>query len=320
LTNELIFDQNYQKVLEIAMNAKATPAQSNYHVRSGAMTKSGRFFHAGNHEYSITRSMHGEETLVANVLEAVGPNDPIVSLGFVGHDEGGIAAPCGNCRDILRQYISPEAVVLYGSEEGGKATVMPFSRYIVEDFIEIKGARGSLSILASEFKSHSIIFAVQDALKKADASWDIYTSKDQVYGASLEFKRSNDTFSRVSAGLETTVAYHPTLPIQGVVSALDFTEDKWPSEIGRLFLISRHGMPQVPYLDRQALQELSDRINSLRDESQPIPIWLFHMNDENNIQAAWVTDSDEWYPYPFSAAKLLGKDDLRCRMKEILDK
>jgi len=293
LGGEPLVDRNYSYLLRQALKAKPTPHQSNYPVYAAGLTLNGRVVTAGNHEYSLTKSLHAEETLVGRALEEFGEDDKICRIAFADGEPGEIGGPCGNCRDLLRQYADPRTEIIQGSLKGGAATVAPISVYYYDDFEEVdlgiarraSNRRGFLEAVTAEERSHK------------------YGDPRKKYGAVIVTPER--TFA---GGFEGDVSYHPRFPVANAIANLVYSGDVRISDfkIERLVLASSDGKPEVPYLDRQHFLEL---IKTRLTRPTAIPIWLFHVrepvgDEQGRVKKAWTTDSDEWLPYGFFSASV----------------
>ncbi len=292
----------YNHLLLSALRARPTPAQSNFYVRGAAMTRSGRVVSGGNHEYGITRAIHCEETLVARALEEAGSDDPISIVAFACGTPGKGAAPCGNCRDVLRQYATPDAVILQGAEAGGAANATPLRAFFLDEFIESTPS-GALT-LAEEV-------AIGAAVDAAKRSYAVYTSPERVYGAAIVGGTPECT-SVAPGGVETDVAYHPTLPLRNAISHLTYMGGNPSRLLAHLVIVAAIGhRPAVPYLERQHLKEFAERVSAAKGSNAPLPVWLVHAKEEGLVERLWVTDSNEWLPNPFWPGALWSAEALK---------
>ncbi len=94
---------------------------SNYQVGAAVLTTDGRIFEGVNAEaVSFTQTAHAEETAIRNAILAGVIHDLgqhfIVAIVFVSSNNK-FSAPCGHCRQIIREH-AQNCVVAQGSEEG----------------------------------------------------------------------------------------------------------------------------------------------------------------------------------------------------------
>ncbi len=287
---------DYSSILEYALQSHPTPIGSGYKVHTAGITRSGIIVRGSNHEYGITRALHGEESVVNAALEAAGTEDPLVTIALVAGQPGNIATPCGNCRDILLQYTAPDALVISASSQGGEVKILPLNAYFKQEFEEVTIP------LPPEIIAHS--------QRAAALAYDLYAKPEQVYLAALQ------TAAGVfAAGIETDVAYHPSLPIRNALLSVREALDPRRLNIESLYVISHGHAPQVPYLERQHLLEFVERLTAARKISAPLPIILAELTLNHRVLHTWKTNSQEWLPYPFSPANLGLQDRLEDSLK-----
>lgn len=101
-------------------------AVGRHHIAAAARTKSGKIF-TGLHldTYVGRASVCAEPIAVSQALVAGGAEDPIEAIISVRHPRPTeqnqaiqVVAPCGICREMLRDF-APEARVLLADEAGG---------------------------------------------------------------------------------------------------------------------------------------------------------------------------------------------------------
>lgn len=107
-------------------------AVGRHHISAAVRTRSGRIF-TGLHldTYVGRASICAEPIAVSQALAAVGPNDPIETIVSVRHprpteqhQDVQVVAPCGICREMLRDF-APDARVLLSDAAGGLKAYSP---------------------------------------------------------------------------------------------------------------------------------------------------------------------------------------------------
>lgn len=290
---ELGFNLKWTYALEAALESKATPIQSGYHVNTGAITKKGKIVLGSNHEMAITDTItHGEEAVIASALEKYGKDDPIQVIAFAGLGGGNIGSPCGNCRDAIRQYTDlNELVVVNASKDGGLAVVVPGRVFFKNEYTEIEGDKRR-QILLSE--------ASQQALKAEKTSYDIYLTKSspKIYGAAIMCENG----SVFRGSFRGNVAYHPDLPISAAIANFrDGSDNLSRKNVASIIVASKETVPDVMYKDRQDALEFAEGIQSLNKRSGiPLPVYLVNESEKK----VFKTDTYEWLPFSFSPKHL----------------
>ena len=294
----------YQNLMQVALDSKPTPHQSGFEVREAALTESGLIIPGSNHEYGTTRAIHGEESIVANVIERAGQKDFIVALAILTNvPPGTITAPCGNCRDLIKQYCAHYSDLLFGSPKGGKAIIMPMSQIYFDDFSELP--ESSLEAIA---KSKTLSAALNAERK----SYSIYAKPEQVYGVGI---RSGSMV--FGGGLEGDAAYHPSLPIRNALINLIYgSNNSKRTNVDEIMIVSRGQKPSVPYLDRQHLLEFVSRISSVNGRND-LPVTLVQTDSHGTPQKAWMTASTQWLPYGFTPADLGLDKELKASIEKL---
>lgn len=269
----------YTAVLEAARNARPTPLLSNYFVRGAAMTRSGKLFSGGNHEYSIGNAIHCEETLVARVLEEAGSDDPIAVVGFLDQsfDPGNVLYPCGNCRDVLLPHSESRTVIVDASIDGGPVAIKPLQDILYEPKRRVAISDLTVSDLhALAMAEHQRTQSLLSHLPR--------NKHDQVYGAAA-ITVDGEIFSARYVG---GGCYHGSNALWNVLVR---AQDSAP--IAKVF-VTGPLKPSVPYKDRQRLAEFAANENRGRE----IAVLLAKTRNQYPVQA-WKTDSTEWIPKTF---------------------
>ncbi len=269
---------NHTTILEKALAANPTPLNSHYQVRAAGMTKSGRFFHlaGSNHEYGNNSSAHAEYNLVSTASD-LAPNDPLVTIAIIAGEPDNLAAPCGDCRDYLREYIDPQAVIICGSLKGGRAIVRSFSAYLQDDFpvSNVTVASGDLGL----------------ALLARKKSYDLYAPGK--YVAVIRTKGGS-----FASGEMQTVNYKPTSPVASAITLLRNGGGPDRLQLEELQVYGFGEGPKVLYTDRQIFHELLKGAE-LFGVPLPVPIKLVELSLEDKVSKVCVTDSHHWFPHPF---------------------
>jgi len=296
-------DPAYREFLREALNSHPYPSQSGFNVHAIGVTKSGLKIIGGNHEYGITSAIHAEESLRANWAEKAGPKDLIETLGFATKEDSEMFFPCGNCRDVLKDIISPTGNMIYGNPDG-KMEKLPLYKLYSDDHKKLHGINVTAQLQR----------LVDDALDSLNKSYDYTLSdknKNSLYAASIQTK-SGEIFS---AGFEGDIAYHPSLPIRNAQILLKhspgITENRL--SIDKLVIVQKT-KPYVPYKDRQYLTEFVEASNFFlgkNNYSNPVPIYLFEVEDDGKIKNRWRTFSSDWLPFPFSPKALGFQNELK---------
>lgn len=109
----------FSLLMQLAAEAKAYPSQSGFFVKTAGVAKDGTYFKGGNKEYGHSDAfIHGETAVVSGLRDLT--ESPIEIIGW--NKEGEITEkdfgrPCGNCRDILTKYCSPETFLINGNDK-----------------------------------------------------------------------------------------------------------------------------------------------------------------------------------------------------------
>lgn len=107
-------------------------AVGRHHIAAALRTKSGRIV-TGLHldTYVGRASVCAEAVAVGQAMAQIGPNDPITDIVSVRHprpteqnQQIQVVAPCGICREMLRDF-APDARVLLAEETGGLRAYTP---------------------------------------------------------------------------------------------------------------------------------------------------------------------------------------------------
>jgi cytidine deaminase len=287
----------WTRALEIALESRATPDQSNYYVNVGAVTKSGSGVYGSNHEIGITETItHGEEAVIARALDEFGREDTIKVIAFVGLAPARIPSPCGNCRDAIKKYINLEKLVIVnGPREGGEAIIVPGKAYFFEEF-KIASKK--------DFERISKSKALEQALIGKETAYDIYLNEKTsppVYGAAIVCE-NGEIFRGSYRG---DAAYHSVYPISSAIENFRNSSDN-PDRLNvkRIVLATEINF-EIPYKDRQHALEFAEAIQSLNGKSgKPLPVYIVRLNNQLIVQDILKTNTSEWLPLRFSPGHL----------------
>ena len=294
----------FLKLLEYASFANATPLQSGYNVRGAARTTNGLILIGSNHEFGANSAIHCEESLAVMLVD-IKKGEVLDAISILAGDPGNIATPCGNCRDVLKQYGDKDSVIISASPNGGLATVTPLQSYFKDDFSQVSDLR-QFSLL-----NKSVLMA-----RKGEIWSDTLGTKDEfAYGAAIESHDGELFFG----GLEGSIEYHPVPPIKCAMIVMKYSSEN-PNRfnIKGITLTKKGGMPKVTYRDRQYLRGLADRVNAFYHRREPIPVTLLQLSEAGEAEKGWATNSDEWLPHPFTAINLGLENGLEESIRKLL--
>jgi cytidine deaminase len=305
--------RRYGELVREAKTARAYPDQSGFFVRTAGITKSGVLWKGGNKEYGHTDAfIHGETAVISGLKDIT--DDPIEAIawykdGEVGpHDAG---RPCGNCRDILKKYCSPDTILINGNEKGFVAK--PLSEYLFEEY---------------HFMNFDFVVPeqVSEGLKAIESATDIY----------LPERLHNETYGAVLVGRDgtmwrgshyTNVGYDSVTP---VLSAVLNWKNTYPTGetsrahllLSKLIVVGSAGIPNVFYRDRQAILELDEVLRRFISSEDPLRVELIHANRSSSgevvLQHAKKTDTEEWLPYPFSPGAFRMDDVMQGQLQKLI--
>lgn len=301
--------EKYSELIGLAAGSKPTPRQSGYPVHTAAMTESGIMVKGSNHEHGVTDTLtHGEEGAIAAALEEAGENDPVKIIAFASPHEK-LITPCGNCRDIIAEYCSKELVIVSGRKEGGLAYVMPGKEYFLDNFRRLK-----LSGLEDTITFKGFL----GALKAERTAYDIYTSPEKIYGAAIVTQKG-EVFRGSFRG---DVAYHAVCPISAAISNFrDGSDDPGRLNVKEMVIASTCHQPKIPYKERQHMLEFAEGIQAYNNKSgQPLPVKIFQADEQGQVIKGWKTDTNQWYPLPFSPAHLGMENKLKEGIGKLVGK
>ncbi len=317
LPQQLRLVAEYEKALEVAVTSKvANPKFSNYFCKESIGVAERHILPAGNIEYGLCQALHGEESAVAAFRAFYGRNiESHKILGIVSNgDPGNMAAPCGNCRDIMLDDLGRDLEIVCGPENGGVAVIARLSDYLFDRFgiwrildnwdcTDESPLFGSEEISRFNFVNQVLDTVVTGQLLENDAYSPkgflperkyyvlLVTQKNKFYGAH-----------------HIMCDYHPVYAIErAILKALDIEKDPF---IHHIVIVTKDGPegfngvpPHVMYRDRQHLYELNLYQELLLGREVDPPVYLVKYNTNKNLNSfgrILKTSIKEWLPLPFS--------------------
>ncbi|MBS3103543.1 hypothetical protein J4222_01140 [Candidatus Woesearchaeota archaeon] len=305
LIRDTAITQKYFDVILAADKSKPTPDQSGFYVHTGGMTEKGNIVYGGNHEKGRGKQdtiTHGEESVLARALDDYGIEDQISIIGFL-REKGFAPAPrhCGPCRDGILKYDTSRLKVFGASKDGGHVVVLPFSKYLKEDFeetdefLDFPGEQIETAVHGLKIASYRGLSGTPELEKKME---------DGLYGAVIVAKNGK----MWKGSFRGDTAYHSSYTISAAIdtfrnSGLLRGRD---IDIEKLILVSQNSAPQIPYKDRQYFLDFAESVQLFNNRGdEPLPVYMLQADEKGDIVKGWKTDSYEWLPLPFSG-KLFG--------------
>lgn len=289
-----------------SQDANATPRQSGYHVRAAAWTKNG-IYPGGNMEYGLSDAfIHGESAAVTHAY-AREKNPDIKAIGFSSEattpDEL-IVRPCGNCRDILNDYVSPDTLIANGNEH--VVMIGRLSSYLAQDFERAEDF---------EWWNEEEFWPGAESV-----SWGIDAFlpdelKGRMYGAVLLGKEE------IVGSHYTNGAYDSTTPGVVAINALRYVGNV---EMDLKRVVYAHfgdelTPPHVFYRDRQAMLEMDEVIARQVSRSGKLPVSLLSIDrDTQQVIGEWRTNTAEMLPYPFTPGEFGMDDAIEAQQNQFL--
>lgn len=291
--------RKFKKMLKVAAKANPTPEQSKFEVKTSAMSDTGRMVKGSNHEHGICEATHGEEAVVSAIIEKAGRNAKVRAIGFAKEEELPKIEPCGNCRDVVKQYGTEDIVLVAGSPKGGKISLVEARKsYFFEDFYPLASS-GALK--------DANLQAIAEARMAEHQASSQYTTQERVYGAAIVCR--NGAIFRGS--LRGDVSYHTAYPVSEAIATLrNSSKDSNRLDVAELVVVRTGGKPNVPYRDRQHFLEFTEMTAAL-GRTGPMPVKLYELNARGEAVRGWQTDSKEWLPNPFSVMQLGMEEQLK---------
>ena len=299
-----------KKALAIAAASKCTmPVFSGFHVR-GMITTGDiglGFPQSGNVEYGNCQALHNEESAVAALISRRGSSEVrgnrVVAIvaGKGNGTAGNFTAPCGNCRDILRDVVGENCLIVSGAEGGGTAIVMElstalFDRYTPIPFVQAVGMACREGVWSVKKRS-------------AEVGHNPYynASKYPLRNYAVGIWAGVDTMRKMYDGaMQVHEDFHPTYPIE--LAGLQMWLEKEP-DVGLVVVVAEgdgSSPPDVMYRDRQRLLSMVIEKQLLTRRKCDPPVHLFTYLG-NSITGAWKTTAKKWLPLPFSPLNFGGE-------------
>ena len=286
----------YIKALETAANSKVPkPTFSQYYVKESIGSRT--LHEAGNVEYGLCQALHGEESAVA-ILRASqdtwGISDTLV-MGIIAGNPGNVAAPCGNCRDIMLDSFGPDLEVVSGAADGGLVVVAKMRDYLFETFMPEESTGFVRAMVAN-------ILVVGDRIV-CDGYSPSDVHPERKYFAMLR----GGGLSRHYGALSLKCDYHPIYPLRDAIRQAEREHDPC---LRQVFIVGQDISetladvpPHVMYKDRQHLMEFNLGQELLTGQDIDPPVFLIRcLRKADHVQAhrVWRTSVKEWLPFPFS--------------------
>lgn len=303
--------EKYLDLVRYAEDAKAYPSQSGHFVCTAALAKDGNVCIGGNKEYALSDAfIHGETAVVSSLRDLT--DSPIEAVAWYKRRKGqevigsnDFGRPCGNCRDILLAYTSPELILLQGNQTG-----MVYTRlkdFLFEDF----------SYLDPSLLNKG---EVEEGMKAKEAAVDVYLPeelKGKVYGAALVSK--DGTIWRGS--LYSNAGYDAVTPI---LSAILHWKNSSPVgeiskshlNLSKVLVVAKGAMVSPFYRDRQALLELDEILRRYWGRTKSLEIQLVNV-DGNEIFAKKASAVNA-LPNPFTPEAFRMDDVIYKEMAKLI--
>jgi len=244
---------------------------------------------------------------VVSGLKDILNNDRIEAIAWYREKETGLGdfgRPCGNCRDILKQYCDPNLILLNGNENAVVYTRL--KDFLFEDFRKIDASK-----IGTRF--------VNAGLSAMQGGNDVYLPdkmKSEVYGAVLIAENG----WAWPGSHYTNVGYDSVTP---VVSAIISWRNSYPKgtieedrlRLSRLLIVGEKQMPHVFYRDRQAILENDEVLRRFTKNSLPLKVQIVQVDGE-----AYETNVEEWLPHPFSPGAFRMDDVMQAQLENLTGK
>ncbi len=305
----------FDDALNVAAQSEVShPIYSGYRVKESI---SG--LPAGNISYGKKRALHGEEVAVANIyskegivsaselpliLRNIATYNPAIALpkiipnlilAIIAHDPDGMAKPCGNCLDLLRDKLGRSLNVVFGASGGGEAKVAKLG-----DFLFEVGREHRISLRAREGPNLIATLAGQTFSEGTRLTDDAYVSKAEAlsrnYNALVVTNKG-----KYYGGYECLCDYHPIYAGRDAIRQARRAHDYFL----RYALFTAPGPgnnpPDIMYMDRQHLMEyaLIGDLETGREGDKPV--YLASIDPQRKaVTGLWQTSVREFLPFPFS--------------------
>lgn len=269
----------------------ANPIFSHYFVRESIVPTLGETVPAGNIEYGLCQSLHGEEAVVAAYRSRHGRSTQDVVIGIIAGSPGNIATPCGNCRDILLDDLGTDFEIVSGAAEGGEAIVVKMSDYLFSTFKTLSTTEihpDLLNMIALTIQHGE--YLVNDAFSPKDVH------PERKYHALIATK-----VERFAGAHDIMCDYHPIYALRDAIRQARRKHDPFVQSVVIVSKGSGERAPHVMYKDRQHLLELNLQAELLAKEENDPPVFLATYDDERKVTGLWQTSVKQWIPLPFTS-------------------
>lgn len=288
----------YTNVLQTAARSEVPkPIFSNYFVKVALvelncdnMTISA--ISGGNIEYGLCQAQHAEESVIAafrSVYKRKQTTDKFI-LGIISGEEGNVATPCGNCRDIIIDELGTSVEIVTSAPNGKIAVVAQMSDYLFDDYKRI-GRNDVPRDVAEELES---LVREEKNMLRLKSPLISQCFPERVYIGMVKTPKA--TFKGFP---EVRADYHPIYPLR---AALTIAENTGEYGIENIVIIGNgkgEKQPHVMYKDRQHLLESSIYGELIGVGKSDPPVYLVTL-DNKTITGVWCTTAAEWLPLPFS--------------------
>lgn len=306
---------DYIRALETASGSPvANPIFSKYYVKESVGVTHSFMSYAGNIEYGLCQTLHGEEAAVAAFRASYSrrflEKNRLV-VGIIAGNPGSIATPCGNCRDIMLQDFGEDFEIVSGAEDGGVAVVCKISDYLFNDFEKIDIQRYEKDEKVPELKMFRGIFEVDVEMTVERGEWfanDAYSPSnvypERCYAACIvmEDKETLLPSGYYYGARDVMCDYHPIYPLRDAIRQARRAKEIKKSVIQSVMIVGKDGIdvaPQVMYKDRQHLLEFNLQTELLNGIEKDPPVYLVaHRNKK--VTGVWKTSVKKWLPLPFT--------------------
>lgn len=282
----------YARALQVgARSTVANPPFSNYFVKGSIFPLDGMTsMETGNIEYGICQALHGEESAVAALRSFYGRvSGEEVVHAIVAGNPGNIAAPCGNCRDIMLEDLGLGLEIVCGAPEGGVAVVATMEHYTFSDFRQMEPKIFDGPLLAN---AKIAILIGGQLVNDAYSPENIHPERR--YHAAIQGRKNLYVGAR-----DVMCEYHPIYALRDAIRQARRANDPFISHVVIVCEDFGGGAPHVMYKDRQHLLEMNLERELLTGlEVDPSVFLVTHKGGE--ITGVWETSVKEWLPYPFS--------------------
>lgn len=300
VTDPALRDRMFE-ALNAAAEAGTDPSISKFHVRAGtAFEHRGQHLAivGGNSEYAgYPEAIHGETSLLNNVISAVGPEvtrEGVDFLAFYGDRKCGGGGSCGDCRDyIMTTTTWQDLLMVCGQATDHTVHVHRFARWVVpETDFPVVSAAGT-GLLPAQLAA-----LVGAALEARAGGVALFTSAGEHMGAAALTTKGN-TYRAAGAD---DAAFHYRYAIGGVLQQAATYRDY---HVQAVAVVAAPGQTaRISYRDRQYGYEFSS-FNAKR-ELPPIKLIVIEESASEPRELRYrMTTFEEALPGAFSAASFM---------------